>query len=217
MTIANSPRNDTVPLRQAWQFLFGFERRLRIRRFLTGHGNVNWTRVVMERETDRLVRQLPVSGFDVLEISGDKWKNFGFHTYRSVHYPDYDVCAGKLDGSFDLIVAEQVFEHLLWPYRAAQHVYEMLRPAGYFLVTTPFLLRVHEVPIDCSRWTETGMKYLLAEAGFPLDGVITGSWGNRGCASRYLRRKGFPGYRPWRDSLQNDPTFPMTVWALARK
>ena len=70
-----------------------------------------------------------------------------------------------LDDTFDLIIAEQVFEHLLWPYRAARNVHRMLRPGGSFLITTPFLVKIHPVPNDCSRWTETGMKHLLAEAG----------------------------------------------------
>ena len=63
--------------------------------------------------------------------------------------------------SFDLIIAEQVFEHLKWPYRAAKNVYRMLRPGGSFLITTPFLVRCHEMPDDCTRWTDTELKNFL--------------------------------------------------------
>ena len=124
-----------------------------------------------------------------------------------------------LDETFDIIIAEQVWEHLLWPYRAGRNVYQMLRPGGYFLMQTPFLLRVHEIPTDCSRWTETGMKYFLAECGFDLDKVKTGSWGNRMAAKANLKYgNNFPQYHPWlHRNLKNDPRFPVQVWALAQK
>ena len=54
-------------------------------------------------------------------------------TYRSVDFPDYDLCAGALDEKFDIIIVEQVFEHLLWPYRAARNVFQMLNPNGALL------------------------------------------------------------------------------------
>ena len=204
--------------RRAWRFLFGSERRRQLRRAITGEGNPHWSRIVMDKETEKLVHSLPVPTLDVLEVSGTKWENTGFRSYRSVHYPEYDLCAGPLPETFDLVIAEQVFEHVLWPYRAARNVHEMLRPGGHFLISTPFLLRVHAAPLDCSRWTETGLKHLLAECGFPLEGIRTASWGNRACAIRNLRKDGkWASYRPWRDSLENEPDYPIVVWALARK
>ena len=35
-----------------------------------------------------------------------------FKTYRSAHYPDFDTRESALTEQFDLIIAEQVFEHL---------------------------------------------------------------------------------------------------------
>jgi hypothetical protein len=90
----------------------------------------------------------------------------------------------------------------------------MLKPGGHLLVTTPFLIKVHEVPVDCSRWTELGMKHLLAECGFPIDGIWTGSWGNRACVQANFRNW---ARRGWFKSLANEPEFPVSVWALARK
>jgi hypothetical protein len=63
----------------------------------------------------------------------------------------------------------------------------MLSVGGYFLdflVTTPFLSPIDENPHDCSRWTEVGLKHLLAEAGFSIDKIVTGSWGNRRASTR---------------------------------
>lgn len=50
----------------------------------------------------------------------------GFAEYISTTYPDFDICEGALPDTFDLVIAEQVFEHLLWPYRAGKDVYDML-------------------------------------------------------------------------------------------
>jgi SAM-dependent methyltransferase len=152
---------------------------------------------------------------DALELSGRTWQTHPFRSYRAIDYPEYDVCLDPLPDRFDFIVAEQVFEHLLWPYRAGRNVEAMLRPGGYFLITTPFLFPVHPSPFDCSRWTETGMRYFLAECGFPLDAIVTGSWGNRACVAAYM--KGRAPYRAWKHSLRNEPYNPVMVWALARK
>jgi hypothetical protein len=89
----------------------------------------------------------------------------------------------------------------------------MLNPGGVLLVTTPFLIRIHEEPNDCSRWTETGMKYLLAECGFDLAHIKTGSWGNEACVKANL-----PGWVTWKErihSLENDRRFPIVVWCFA--
>lgn len=169
----------------------------------------------MLRENQAMVRALGPEKLSVLEISGAKWKDYGFGSYRSANYPEYDVCETALPESFDLVIAEQVFEHLLWPYRAGRHVYEMVKPGGHFLISTPFLVKIHDYPIDCSRWSEIGLKHLLAECGFPLDSIVTGSWGNRACVIANFK-KWVPFRRGWH-SLKNEPDFPYHVWALARK
>src|SRR5690348_8054748 len=89
-----------------------------------------WCRVVMDQETEKMVRKLPYKDLSVLEISGTKWANFGFKNYTSVQYPEFDICSQVHPDKFDLIIAEQVFEHLLRPYSAAKNVYQMLNVNG---------------------------------------------------------------------------------------
>src|SRR5262245_38811958 len=74
-------------------------------------GAKHWCRVAMDDATDKLVRELPFSTFSTLEISGQKWKEFGFRDYQSVSFPDFDLCEKALPREFDLVIAEQVFEH----------------------------------------------------------------------------------------------------------
>jgi SAM-dependent methyltransferase len=174
-----------------------------------------WCRIVMNRKTKELVSELSPNALSALEISGSHWKSIPFKSYRSVNYPEFNICEDILEERFDLIIAEQIFEHLLWPYRAARNIYRMLTPKGYFLLTTPFLIRIHNEPFDCTRWTETGIKYFLAECGFQLGAIRTGSWGNRKCVisnlSKWIR------YIPALHSLNNEEQFPVVVWALATR
>jgi SAM-dependent methyltransferase len=181
-----------------------------------GYEETLWTRKVPDEETRRLIARLEPSGLSALEISGTVWQDFGFRSYQSVQYPGFDICRDTVPGSFDLIIAEHVFEHVLWPYRAGRNVLQMLQPGGHVLIVTPFIYKVHPNPHDCTRWTETGITYFLAECGFPMGTITTGSWGNRTCLEATLRRE----YRLFNrhfHSLSNDPELPMVVWTLAQK
>ncbi len=181
-----------------------------------GFDTTDWVRSAMYRHAFAFIEGLGPSELDVLEISGGpQWKReFTFRSYRSTEYPDFDICADVLPQRFDLIIADQVFEHLPWPYRAGRNVLAMLKPGGVFVVATPFLVRVHEVPIDCSRWTPDGLSFLLQECGFRPGDIETHSWGNRACVKGNLmswRKRGFFG------SLANEKNFPVMVWAYARR
>ena len=117
---------------------------------------------------------------------------------------------------FDLVIAEQVFEHILRPDRAACSIYQMLRPEGHFVISTPFLLKVHEAPLDLYRWTERGMRQLLETAGFTV--ISTASWGNRECLFADMEPGlGWTAYDPSVHSLHNEPQFAIVVWAFAKK
>ena len=56
-------------------------------------------------------------------------------------------------------------------------------------MVAPFMYRGHADPYDCTRWSETGMKYFLADCGFPIETIRTGSWGNAACIKSDLRRE----------------------------
>lgn len=190
----------------------------RLRRVLhsVGYDTTDWMRIVMYRRCFEFIQSLGPERLDVLEISaGPQWvREFGFRSYTGTDYPGFDICAQILPDRFDLIIADQVFEHLKWPYRAGRNVFAMLRPGGHFLITAPFLVRLHKSPIDCSRWSEEGLFYLLQECGFAEGEITTGSWGNRSCMIANLtawRKRGLFG------SLANEPDFPVMAWAFARK
>lgn len=201
---------DAVWSRPAlWEKLRGIVRN-------TGYDTTDWVRSVMYEKCFSFIQSLGPERLDVLEISGgNQWtRSVAFKSYENTDYPAFDICAETLPRQFDLIIADQVFEHLQWPYRAGRNVWSMLKPGGHLVIASPFLVRIHKVPIDCSRWTEDGLSYLLQECGFEADDIQTDSWGNRACLKGNLtkwRKRGFFG------SLANEPDYPVMVWAFARK
>ena len=181
-----------------------------------GYETTHWMRVVMYRKCFAFIETLTPETLDVLEVSaGPQWKRaFKFRSFLGTSFPAFDICSQALDEQFDLIIADQVFEHLPWPHRAGKNVFKMLRPGGVFIIATPFLVRVHASPIDCSRWTEMGLNYMLQECGFREEDIQTDSWGNRDCMRANLTR--WPRFG-WFRSLANEPNYPVVVWAFARK
>ena len=180
-----------------------------------GYDKQHITRTIAYREIDQWLDSVGAVGFDALEISaGWKWRQRQWGSFAEMNWPEHDICKDVLDRQFDIIIADNVWEHLLHPYRAARNVHAMLRPDGWFINITPFLIRYHPIPTDCSRWTELGMKHFLEEAGFDPERVVTGSWGNAAAVKANFHRWARTG---WQRDLPNDERFPVTVWAMAQK
>ena len=174
----------------------------------------HWCRIVMNEATQNIMSLLNTVDLDTLEISGRAWSSTKFKTYISVSYPEFDVCnlPNNYNESYDMVIAEQVFEHIRNPFSGTRNVYNILRPGGYFLITTPFFLKVHGAPSDYWRWTANGLRAMLEDCGFAVK--LCDSWGNRDCVIGNLDE--------WKlyntgMNLANESDFPMLCWALARK
>jgi len=185
---------------------------------------VSLNRVVMQPSSRRMINALGPQDLDTAEISGKWGERFTFKSYVQFRYPKYDVCAkpfvDKATGEmvqFDLILANQVWEHLDRPYAATRNVYAMLRPGGYFWLAVPFFAPLHAAPQDCSRWSARGLKNLLVEGGFDEDAIHAEQWGNRHVALRNLEEIWPPVHDPETDDIRNDPEMPVCAWALAQK
>ena len=180
-------------------------------------------RVVMQKTTRQWLSELDLSSMDAAEISGKHGRRYDFRTYKTFKYPKHDICAGPFMTNrgamrtFDIILANQVWEHLDKPYAATCNVLEMLRPGGYFWIAVPFFIPYHAAPVDCSRWSARGLKNLLIEAGFAEDAIRAEQWGNRHAAQRNFEQPWPPAFDADADELDNDPEFPICAWALAQK
>jgi SAM-dependent methyltransferase len=178
----------------------------------------NWLRIrQIEAFTSFLTQRSPMGR--VLEISpgwNEMWKRLaGPENYTAVEYPDYDVSRDVLPAQYDVVIADQVLEHVARPLQAMRHIHAMVAPGGHALVAVPFLFRVHARPHDYYRWTAAGLRELLLEAGFHASEIHVDSWGNKACVRAHI---GGPvrDYGLWRD-LSNDPEYPIMSWGFARK
>lgn len=170
-----------------------------------------------------MIRNLSPKKLKVAEISGKWGQMFDFQSYEQFRYPKYDICAGPYlsdEGKprkFDLILANQVWEHLDRPYAATRNVRRMLKKGGHFWVAVPFFIPFHAAPMDNSRWSARGLKNLLIEAGFGKDAIKAEQWGNRNAALRNMEEIWPPVYDETSDPLDNDPAMPVCAWAIAQK
>ncbi len=170
----------------------------------------------MDRAIDAHIASLVPATRSAAEISGDSHADERWKQYTSLNYPEFDLCAPLDDrGTFDVVICEQVLEHVVDPRAAAANLRELTNPGGHVIVSTPFLIKVHEiVPFkmyDYWRFTPRGLLTLLEGAGLIVDTVDT--WGNPECVMGNLRR--WSAYRPWHP-LRNDPDLAVQVWAFAR-
>jgi SAM-dependent methyltransferase len=176
----------------------------------------HWQRVVMNQAVHRRIASLDPGRCTAAEISGTAHASKPWKHYSALMYPDFDLCAPLEESlQFDVVICEQVLEHVPDPWTAVANLRAMCSPGGHAIVSTPFLVKVHELPLfgmgDYWRFTPRGLRALLERAGFEVESVD--SWGNRQCVIGNLNR--WARHRPWH-SLRNEPEFPVQVWAVAR-
>lgn len=64
---------------------------------------------------------------------------------------------------FDCIFCTEVLEHTLQPFAAVAELRRLLAPEGVLVLSVPFNLRIHGPLPDCWRFTEHGLRALLAD------------------------------------------------------
>ena len=180
-------------------------------------GSEQWQRITLNRAVDAYIASLGPDRLTAAEISGDGRAHHPWRAFTSLNYPEFDLCAphGQV-GTFDVVICEQVLEHVEDPRAAAANLHALCVPGGHVIVSTPFLIRVHELPAygmkDYWRFTPRGLSKLLTDAGLIVDHVE--GWGNRDCIVGNLDR--WPAYRRWQ-SLRSEPDRYVQVWAFARR
>jgi SAM-dependent methyltransferase len=85
---------------------------------------------------------------------------------------------------FDLIICQEVFEHVRRPVDGAKGLYNLLTSGGRVLFTVPFNSHFHLVPTDFFRYSLDGARSLLADAGLTIE--RTYKIGNSAIASGFM-------------------------------
>ncbi len=71
------------------------------------------------------------------------------------------------DDAFDLVLCTEVLEHVSDPDATLQEIHRTLRTEGVLVLTTPLTWGVHAKQ-DFHRWTESGLRRLLARHRFEV-------------------------------------------------
>ncbi len=69
------------------------------------------------------------------------------------------------DASFDVVLCNQVLEHVRDPDQAVSELYRVTAPGGRVLASTHGVQVYHPAPEDNWRWTHTGLELLFARNG----------------------------------------------------
>lgn len=70
------------------------------------------------------------------------------------------------DAQADVVLATETLEHVADPPAFLAEAHRCLRPGGRLVLTVPFAARWHYIPNDYWRFTPSGLRILLARAGF---------------------------------------------------
>lgn len=139
----------------------------------------NWTRSGLLEETKKILLQLN-KGDKVLSIGGYGLTDTALEelcleldlslTRLDVdesHYPDIlaDISNVNLliDSKFKAVVALEVLEHIPCYELAIDNIYRFLLPNGYVILSTPWIIPVHDKPMDFFRFTHFELHRSLQE------------------------------------------------------
>jgi SAM-dependent methyltransferase len=181
------------------------------------------TRFFMYRRIRRVLSTLSLQG-SVLTISG-RGPILGMlgpnmSPVVETSFPKVDIQALPYnEDSFDVVVSDQVLEHVVDPGKAFRESIRVARPNGIVIHTTCFLNPIHFFPVDLWRFSSDALKQL--SGGNKI--LETGGWGNR--SALLLMFMGVGHHLIPEDSEHplhqiasyNDPRYPIVTWVILRK
>lgn len=117
---------------------------------------------------------------------------------------------------FDVVILDEILEHVARPWLAVEEVRRILKPGGCLITSSPFLIAEHRMPKDYWRFTKDGYQVLLEN----YSTIDVHSWGNAGSVT-YLMEGMMVSTQDAIDAGAFDLTdvekFAVSVWAYAWK
>jgi len=91
----------------------------------------------------------------------DMQEGHGVDQVVDIHNPP-----AEWTGRFSGVLCSEVLEHVARPWLALPKLREVMQPGGWLVVTTLTSFPIHGFPDDFYRYTPSGLKLLLEDAGF---------------------------------------------------
>lgn len=96
--------------------------------------------------------------------TSDALSNFGYEVPDTTYYEG--ECWPIESKCIDTVVATETLEHVECTQMFLAQAKRVLKPEGWILLTVPFAARWHYIPYDYWRFTPSGLKTVLSDAGF---------------------------------------------------
>jgi len=92
------------------------------------------------------------------------------------HHIDFDSKTSLPDEFTDIILSNQVLEHVDSPEGYLDEAWRLLKPGGTLILSTHGYWYYHPTPNDYWRWTSAGLQKLIRNRGFDIE-EFTGKLG----------------------------------------
>lgn len=79
---------------------------------------------------------------------------------------DIDSMPDEWEARFSCVLCSEVLEHVKRPWISLPNLYKVIAPNGWIVVTTLTSFPIHGFPDDYYRYTQSGLRLLLEDAGF---------------------------------------------------
>jgi SAM-dependent methyltransferase len=90
------------------------------------------------------------------------------------------------DGSYDVVLCNQVLEHAEDPALAVRELYRVVAPGGRLLLSTHGAHVYHPSPVDYWRWTHAGLEKILRDNGEWASVTVRPASGTTACIAMLL-------------------------------
>jgi SAM-dependent methyltransferase len=100
------------------------------------------------------------------DLAKGKWTGVDFQAGLNVDVVGNIETGEGLEPGFTGIVCSEVLEHVRRPWLAMETMRRLLQPGGHLLITTLTTFHLHGYPDDYFRYTPSGLKVLMEDAGF---------------------------------------------------
>src|SRR5471030_161599 len=87
---------------------------------------------------------------------------------KAEHHIGFDSKTTLPDNYADIILSNQVLEHVDTPAGYLQEAYRILKPGGSIILTTHGYWFYHPTPNDYWRWTSAGLRKTIEAEGFKI-------------------------------------------------
>jgi len=120
------------------------------------------TRLIFERQLKSVIDIGGREGSKIGFVGSDKLECVKSNIYKDDGDIFDDICNSKIKSdSFDIVHSRNLFEHLLEPWKAAEHCVRICKSRGILYHMTVFSWSLHVDPVDCFRYTHIGLAHIF--------------------------------------------------------